>query len=347
MSRTKISATLSLCLLLFVFASAVYAAPVKLTFSGHHGPKDVHSQLIEQWIKEVEQRTNGKVDIEFFPGQSKISAPQTYNGVSHGFVDIGFSVMQYTRGRFPLMDFITLPLGYSNAKANTAILNEVYEKFQPAEFDNVKVLYLHAPGPGYLHTKGAPIRTLNDFKGKKIRSSGTTAEMIELLGGTPVSQPMPKLYNALVEGVIQGGMWDYSASVDWKLAEAIDNDIVCEPIAYSLGFFVIMNKEKWESLDSDVRSVMEQLGPTWAAKHGAAWDEADERGLAYTRRLDKNIVKIEGAEAAKWQEKVKPVIDDYINNTVSRGLPGKEVLEYVNKRLADARAGKFRSKFMQ
>ncbi len=338
--------------LLFIFAISVLvpqpasAASVTLSFSSHHPPEDVQSKLLAEWMKEVEKRTGGKVQFEFFPAESKISGPQTYNGVVHGFVDIGFSVMQYTRGRFPLLDFIDLPLGYPSGKVNTAIINEVFDKFKPAEFDKVKVLYLMAPGPFYLHTVGEPIRKVADWKGKKFHYLGIADEIVKAMGATPVSLPMLKLYKSLQDGVVQGGLWDYSASVDWKFAEVIDNDIICDTITHSTGLFVIMNKERWDSLDPDVQRVMESLAPIWAAKHGQAWDDASARGLAYSKKLGRNIITIDPAEAKRWREQVQPVIDAYVNNTESKGLPGTEVIKFVEKCLTDAKAGKFKSQYM-
>ncbi len=339
---------ISLIAVLFVCTTAMTAAAktTTLSFAIHHGPTDVHTKLIEQWISEVEKRTDGKVKFDLYPGQSLIKAPQTYDGIVNGMVDMGWSILQYTRGRFPLMDFINLPLGWPSGKVNTAIINEVIEKFQPAELSDTKVLYLTAHGPGHVHTKKVAVKTMEDWKGMKIRSNGPIAEMIKLLGGTPVSLPMPELYQALQKGVVDGGIWDFSASADWKLAEVAKYDIVSEETAYSLGFFVVMNKDKWNSLDPEVQKVIDDMSLSQIQKHGAAWSEADERGLAFSKKLGDEIIQIDPAESMRWRKAVQPVVDEYIQTCEKKGLPGKEVVEYVEKRIAEARAGNFESKYM-
>lgn len=342
-----VALTLSaLAVILMAGATTARAKEIKLTYACLQPPTDVHSRLVEAWIKEVENQTDGRVKINFFPGQTLIKAAQTYDGVLNGLTDIGFSILQYTRGRFPLMDFINLPMGYPSGPVNTAIINEVFEKFKPAELNDVKVLYLHAHGPGYIHTKKQPVHEMKDLKGLKFRSHGPTAEMLKALGGTPTALPMPELYQALQKGVVQGGVWDLSASIDWKLAEVIDYTIACSPIAYSLGFFVVMNKEKWESLEPDVQNVIEQLDLDWVAKHGQAWQNADTRGINFSLQHGKSIIGIAPEEAAKWRKAVRPVIETYLKETESKGLPGKEVIEYVEQRLEDARKGQFKSKYM-
>ena len=70
---------------------------------------------------------------------------------------------------------IDLPLGYKSGYAATKLINAYYEKFKPKEFDETKVLYLHAHGPGILTTKKA-VYKLEDLKGMKIRSTGSERE---------------------------------------------------------------------------------------------------------------------------------------------------------------------------
>ncbi len=329
-----------------VLPGQILAAPMTLRYACHHGPTDIHSKLIEAWIAEVEKRTDGKLKIDFYPGQSLVKAPQTYDAVLNGMTDIGFSILQYTRGRFPLFDFINLPLGYFSAPVSTAIINEVLDKFQPEELQDVKVLYLHANPTHSIHTVGTPIHQMSDLKGMKIRAVGPTATMIKALGGTPMALPMPELYQALQKGVIQGAVYDFTAAVDWKLAEISKYTAYSAPTGVSLGFFVVMNKDKWNALDPETQKIIDELSLEWAGRHGQAWEESEVRGIKFALTQGASIIGIDSKEAASWKEAVKPVIDEYLDNTKAKGVPGKEVLEYVEKRLDEAKAGKFESKYL-
>ena len=57
------------------------------------------------------------------------------------------------------MSAVDLPLGYTSGQAATKIVNMVYNQYKPKEFKDVQVMYLHAHGPGIVHTKGKPIKT--------------------------------------------------------------------------------------------------------------------------------------------------------------------------------------------
>ncbi len=349
MGKVRISGRLIALLLLAVCLSlpqTVLAKESRLSFSAAHGPTAVHTRVTEAWIAELEDMVGDKVKVDLYPGQSLIKLPQTFDGVENGMVSIGHSVLQYTRGRFPVMDFINLPLGYPSGPVATAIINEVVDKFDPQELKSVKLLYVHATGPGYIHVKGRSVAKMEDLQGLKIRSNGPIAEMLKALGATPVSLPMPELYQALQKGVVHGGVWDFSASVDWKLAEVADMTIVAKDTAYSLGFFVAMNKGTWNGLDPEVQQAIDSLRLKYIKKHGQAWADYDQGGIEFEKKLGNTIVEIDAAESKRWRAKVQPIVDAYIADCEAKGLPGKEVIAYVEQRIKDAEEGHFVSQYL-
>ncbi len=198
------------------------ADPVKLTYSNFFPATHVQSKLAEAWAKEVEKRTEGKVKVEYYPGQTLTKADQIYDGVVNGISDVGFSVLGYTRGRFPLMEVVDLPLGYKNGVEATNVANAVFDKFKDQVLNDTVVMYLHAHGPGLVHTKGKAVKKLEDMKGLKIRSHGTSQKVVKALGGTPVAQPMPETYQSLQKGVVDGAVYPLESNKGWKLGEVID-----------------------------------------------------------------------------------------------------------------------------
>jgi len=97
---------------------------IELIYSNFFPPVHVQSQLAESWIKEIEKRTNGRVKFSYFPGGTLLKGPQIYDGVLKGITDIGMSCFAYTRGRFPAMEAIDLPLGYPSGKVATQVINK-------------------------------------------------------------------------------------------------------------------------------------------------------------------------------------------------------------------------------
>ncbi len=326
--------TISLVLVAFLFglgavAPGLAADPVKLTYSNFFPPGHIQSKLAEAWCKEVEKRTQGRVVVEYFPGQTLTKAAQVYDGVVTGLSDIGLALFAYTRGRFPVMAAVDLPLGYESGRAATMVVNDVYRKFTPKELSDTKVMYLHAHGPGVLHTKNKPVRTLEDLKGLKLRGHGTSALIVKALGATPVSMPMPELYQSLQKGVVEGALYPLEVNKGWKMGEVTKYTTASFSIAYTSSFFAVMNKDKWAALPEDVKGIIEQINAEWIEKHADAWDSSDMEGYRYSLSLGHEIYGLDKKEAERWKDAVQPVIADYVKDMNKKGFDGKAIVDYT------------------
>ena len=320
--------------LILGFGSPAAAADTyQLTSSNFFPPTHIQSKLADAWCKEVEKRTNGRVKVQYFPGQTLTKAKQNYDGVVQGMSDLGLCLFGYTRGRFPVMEVVDLPLGYPSGVVATKVVNDVYSKFKPKELDDVEVMYLHAHGPGMLFTKKKPVKKMEDLKGMKIRSHGTTAKVVKALGGTAVAMPMPELYQSLQKGVVDGAIYPIEVNKGWKMAEVIDYATLDYPIASTSSFYVVMNKDKWAALPDDIKKIITEINQEWIAKHGQAWDESDAEGKAFLVAKGGKLIELSTEEGAKWKAAVAPVLDEYAKSVEKKGLPGKEMVEFTKASL--------------
>jgi TRAP-type C4-dicarboxylate transport system substrate-binding protein len=299
----------------------------KLNYSVFFPAPHKNAVLAAEWAKEIEKRTNGRVQITMFPGGTLSPADKCYDGVVKGISDIGFSVFAYTRGKFPLTEVSDLPLGIRSGYVATKVINEYYRKFKPAELDEVKVMYLHGHGPGVLHTK-QPVKKLEDIKGMKIRCTGMAAKIITALGGAPVAMPMGDTYDALNRGVVDGSMAPQESLQGWKWGEVVKYTTESYGSSYSTGMFVVMNKDKWNALSPDVQKIVEKVNEEWIEKQGKAWDEIDKQGRAFTLKSGNKIIPLSKEEDLKWSKAVAPILDEYVNSMKQKGLPGDEVLKF-------------------
>lgn len=319
-----------------VGAYKAQAQPIKLTYSNFFPPTHIQSKLAEAWCKEVEKRTKGKVKVEYYPGGTLTKAKQCYDGVVTGQSDLGFSVLAYTRGRFPVMSAVDLPLGYTSGKAATEVVNAVYGKFQPKELKDTEVMYLHAHGPGLIHTKGKAVRKLEDMKGLKLRGHGTSAKVVKALGGTPVPKPMPATYQMLQKGVVEGGVFPFEADKGWKLGEVTDYITADFSAAYTTSFFVVMNKDKWNSLPKDVKETIKEINKEWAKKHGEAWDASDMEGIYFFLNQGGEIIGLDAKESLRWKKAVAPIVEEYIEVLNKKGFNGDEIVGFTMQSLEKA-----------
>lgn len=302
-------------------AGPAAAQTTNLTYSIFFPPSHGQCKAAMSWAKEIEKRTNGQVAIQIFPTGTLTKPQQCYDGVVNGISDIGMSVFAYTRGRFPVMEALDLPLGYPSGKVATRAANAFYNQFKPAELNDVKVLYLHAHGPGLLHTQKA-VRSMDDMRGLKIRSTGLSARIVEALGGVPVAMPQPAAYEALQKGVVEGTFAPMETLKGWKQAEVIKFTTDTRATGYTTAMYVVMNRGKWTKLPADVQKVFEEVSQEWIDVHGEQWDKDDAAGREYTLSLGNQILELSDAETARWEKAIQPIMDDYAAAANAKGLDG-------------------------
>lgn len=303
------------------------AAPmVKLTYSIFFPPTHIQCKTAQAWADAIKERTNGSVEITLYPAGTLTKAPQCYDGVVNGISDIGMSCFAYTRGRFPLMEGLDLPLGYPNGLTATRAATAMAMEFKPKELDDVHVLYIHAHGPGILASK-KPVTKLEDMKGLKVRATGLSAKIVENLGGVPVAMSQPETYEALQKGVVQATLCPVETLKGWKQGEVIDAITDTSAIGYTTSMFVVMNKDSWNKLTPEQQKIVTDTSAEWVDKHGLAWDEADAEGMAFIKELNRQIITLSPEEQQRWKDAVKPILDEYVANAEAAQLPGKDFLE--------------------
>jgi len=321
-----------LTFLIFCF-SAIFSfnatAKTEFTYANFFPPTHIQSILAESWIKEVEKRTNGEVVIKYFPAGTLTKAPQTYDGVVKGIADIGMTVLAYSRGRFTVASAIDLPLGYKSGVQATAVANAVLNKFQPEEFNDSKIMFVHAHGPGLIHTRDKAVSTMAGLKGLKLRGTGTSGLVAAALGASPVGKSMRECYQMLQKGVVDGSLHPVEANKGWKLGEVVDYLTENYSTAYTTTFAVFMNKGKWNKLSPATQKTIKDINAEWSIKHGEAWDEADKLGLAFFTSQGGKVVSLSDAESKKWEAAVAPVIDGYIKKANEKGVDGKAVVDFI------------------
>lgn len=335
MPRKLLSASIALLSGILLFGGMVPAtshAQTTLTYSSFFPPTHIQSKLAEAWCQEVEKRTEGRVTVQYFSGQTLTKAKQTYDSIVDGIADVGTSALAYTKGRFPVMGAIDLPFGYPSGVAATNAANALYAALQPKEFEETEVMYFNAHGPGFIHTRKKAVTSLEDLKGLKIRSTGMSAVVMKALGATPVPMPMPDTYQSLQKGVVDGSCYPIEANKGWKLGEVVDYVTKDLSAAYTTNFFVVMNKSKWASLDAKDQEIIARINQEWAVKHGEAWDQSDKEGLAFFMSQEGNQqVMLDEQESARWRKTVMPLIDDYAKDLDASGEDGNKVVDIIRK----------------
>lgn len=300
--------------------------------AGHmNSPQHVQDALVMRpFLQELEKATEGRVKSEIYPGAALASPPTSYDAAVTGIADIMWGLQGYTAGKFPLTSVINLPfIDGGNAESMSRSLWEVYEAFPEIqkEYSEVKPLYFHASDSYQIVTRGKQVKTLEDIKGLKLRATSAEANaLIAAWGGTPVSMPMPDMYDALQKGVVDGGVIPIAAIKDFNLGDVVD--YVTTGDFHNAAFFVVMNKNSYAKLSPEDQKTLDgMIGADMSAKAGAAFDTNVAEAMKIVEEKGIEVYELPEAELQRFKDAGKGVTEQWIADMEAKGLPGQAVYD--------------------
>jgi TRAP-type C4-dicarboxylate transport system substrate-binding protein len=291
-----------------------------------------HALFMEPWARKVEADSGGRIKVEIYPAmQLGGKAPQLYDQVRDGIADVVWTLPGYTPGRFPTIEVFELPFLPASAEATSQAVQEFYEKHQLAEFDDIHPLMFHVHAPGVFHMKDAPIQSLDDLPGKKVRApTRVINDTLGTLGATPVGMPVPQVPEALSRGVVDGVVIPWEVTLPLRVHELTNShtSFAGDRGFYTSVFLFGMNKDTYESLPDDLKKVIDDnSGMALAKRIGKVWDEAEQPGLQAAQETGADFYVIEGDELERWKQASEPVIDAWIEQMSASGQDGAALVE--------------------
>jgi TRAP-type C4-dicarboxylate transport system substrate-binding protein len=236
--------------------------------------------------------------------------------------------MAYQPGRFVVTNATGLPVGIPDARTGSLALLDLYNKYKPEEFAKVKVLALFTTAQSNIMSK-VPVRSLEDLQGLSLRGSGPAAQVLGALGANPVGMPMSDTPEALQKGVIKGLLSSLEVLKDFKYAETCRYVTRIDTVIYP--FAVVMNQERWNSLPPDVQQVMEDLIAEQSEWTGVYMDNHVKESVDWSRETYQvEVIFLDAAEKARWDERLKPMTDKWIAEARAKGLPAEEILADIH-----------------
>jgi TRAP-type C4-dicarboxylate transport system substrate-binding protein len=218
-----------------------------------------------------------------------------------------------------------------SGKVGSRVIWELYGRYLKQEYPGVKLLTLWTHDPGHLHMAKKPVRKLDDLKGVRLRSPGPMQmQVIKELGGSPLTLPVPELYDSLQRGMVDGTVIGFSAVKDFKLYEVLKYHTLANLYVMPMGMAI--NPKTWDSLPPDVQKIIEDLtGARMAETAGASFDQYDLIGQDFAKKAGAEFITLSPEEQKKWFDRIKPLNDKWVADMEAKGLPGKKIFEEASQ----------------
>jgi TRAP-type C4-dicarboxylate transport system substrate-binding protein len=246
----------------------------ELIVTNHDAVTSVGEQYVETVLGQIEEESGGRLKFVFNAGGSLFSGGEAVDAVRSGAADICWNATSITVGVFPISEFLNVPLnGITCARIGSKVLRDMYKEIPEcaAEYDDFYVLSLQGNCAAPLSTVNTKIESPDDFKGLSIRAAGTVqSKYIEMLGASPSSMSTSEVYEALEKNVVSGMTNDWHNIDCFNLYEVVN--YVMNYTVNTTSCFMLMNKDKYESLPEDLQALLDKYNDYASDMAGWYWD---------------------------------------------------------------------------
>ena len=237
------------------------------------------SKGFERFIDKVNKDGKGVIQINYVGGPRAMPPFEVGNAVRSKVVDIANVAGAYYTNLMPEADafkLLSMPAEQQRQNGIWAFINELHNQKLNSYY--LARQFVSVPFHIYLNKKIEKI----DLTGLKIRVTPVYRDIVQALGGTPVTTPAGEVFTAIERGVVDGYGWPIIGLFDLGLEKV--TKLRMEPPFYSVDVNVLVNNDVWKSLNAAQKKVLTDA---------AVWLE----GLDATESLD--LIKSEREQQAK------------------------------------------------
>jgi len=254
--------------------------------------------------------TNGRVEVQVFPGGQLGSPAAMIEGLQLGTVEGYENPADFFTGVDPRFGIFSIPFLFKDtAQANKVLADPEFNDLvlnMAAAKGLVGVNLAVAAESLYFGAK-KPLRTLDDFKGLKLRVNATAAERARMaaLGATAVPMGLPEMITSLQNGVIDGTMSGISIYTNFNLQNI--GKTLLETHDTLLVSFGALSKPWLDKMPPDLSKIVvdeaRKLQP-WSRQTGV--DEVAELRQKWIDRGGE-IVTLPPADQAELEKRLRPI----------------------------------------
>ena len=289
---------------------------------------------MEKFAELVAAKSGGKIKVNLFPGgtlgsdQANVSAIQ---GGTLEMVSLNSGILAAQAKEFAIYDF---PFIFANSKEADAVVDGPFGKKLHAKLEEKGIVGLAYYELGFrVITNGKrPITKVEDIAGLKLRviPNPINVDWVKALGANPTPLPFPELYAALEQGAVDAQENPITVIAANKLFE-VQKYATLTNHQYNPQS-VIISKKFWGNLSDAEKKVVRE-----AAQESAKFQREQARkqfavALETVKKGGMQISELSAADAAKFQDKMRPVIAKY-GVTV-----GQDVVQEVKAEIAKAQS---------
>ncbi|MFN0305973.1 MAG: TRAP transporter substrate-binding protein [Burkholderiales bacterium] len=303
--------------------------PVTIRYSTFLGKAGTAPALLEKLIDRLKQDTAGKIILQPYWSNSLTDAQTgAFEAVASGLTDMSTCYTQLNPGGFDLHFGVQLPTLFTESSVGTLVFSEVYVRYLKETYEKRGVLLgrLGLTPPQQLLSK-EPLRTFEDFKGKRAWSVGKVANSaVASLGLAPTSLKISELYPGFQSGVIAVAPMHDAGAPLFRLTDIAKFRTVVN--LWTNPNEHCINRAFWSKLPDGVKRYLYHWFQVWTQVESQLYFDAEAlRARAFMQSNGIESIELSEADKGKVNAAYRKVIDDWVNEQETAKRPGRKMFE--------------------
>ena len=300
---------------------------ITLKIATYFGPTTDQCVMLDAFADALESESNGRLELERYWGGTLAGGPELYGAAADGSIDIVFVPLLYSKGAFPEMDVFAQPLGIPSGWVGSHAVQDVWNYYGFSSFDDTHPLFFSMSAPLVIYIDGA-VDVTDDLDGLLIRTGPPNNCVLQSLGATTSSQPMPDVYDLISKGSLDGVMIGCDGYTAWNLQDVTTHCV----FLYAAGgdvFITTMSNAAWNILPADLQQVINDVSADYADEVCSMWDATNKASMQVGEDAGIEFLTLSAAERDAWLAEMADCSSTWVTSMVDKGYTQSDVEAWV------------------
>jgi TRAP-type mannitol/chloroaromatic compound transport system substrate-binding protein len=321
------------------FLRAQSQAPIRMKVQTAWDGGTLGYTKFQEFCKDVGEITEGKVVFEGFPAGAIVGTFEMFDAVKAGVFDAMHCFDIYWTGKMPIAAFLSsYPFGMDRPDQWETWYTELGGNQLAREAYGAQGMYFVTTiqhDDNLIHSK-VPIRSFEDFKGKKIRyPGGVIADIYRAAGVATVLLPGGEVYPALEKGVIDAADF-VGAAINYNLGfgEIAKYIIMGPPSTPCLHqpvdlMSLCVNMNSWKKIPKHYQQIITATTKKHSWDHYTAIQKADIEAFDKFKAQGVEIIRLKESDIEKFKKFAPPLWVKYAKRSPDAMKALKSQLEFM------------------
>ncbi|MEZ2721287.1 TRAP transporter substrate-binding protein DctP [Paenalcaligenes hominis] len=316
-------------LVLGMTSSMAWAADYTMRLSHQFPPAHPTAQAMEQFAKDVDTATDGKVEVQVFGAAQLFKPNQHHSAVAGGQIESAIILSMQWGSTIPEMSISMIPYLMSSPAKQEAFIGSEASKIldKKMEQKGVKNIgWLVDTNDLIVTSSNHLLDTPESYKDVKIRGLNKQFDQgLIALGAVPVTMPGSEAYQALQTGIVDAGITAIQAAYSRKYYE-VQKYGAASAIALIFDNLVV-NPKWWNGLPEDIQQAIQGAVDTAVDNSLIRYEGVNEKDMQHLTDNGMEVVTLTPEQIEPIKAIMQPaIIAEYLKGT---GKDGQTLIDMI------------------